>query len=67
MTGWIPWPKKGELPRESSLSIEGRSPWAEPPRRESGDPDLGGDVMTGGEWSPRGHKNRPILSEDPSR
>jgi hypothetical protein len=51
MIGWTLWLRRG-LPRESSLSIEGRSPRAEPPRRESGDPDLGGSMATGGGEEP---------------
>jgi hypothetical protein len=41
--------EEGELPRESSLSIEGQSPWGELPCCESEDPDLGGAAAMGGE------------------
>jgi hypothetical protein len=38
--------EEGEQPGESSLLIEGRLPQAEPPHRESEDPDLGGATAT---------------------
>jgi hypothetical protein len=44
--------EEGEVPRESSLSIEGQLPRAEPPRQESGDPNLGGAVTIGGGMEP---------------
>jgi hypothetical protein len=59
--------KEGELPRESSLSIEGRLSWAEPPRRESEDLDLrGATMMSGGEEPLRPQElAHPERAEDP--
>jgi hypothetical protein len=44
--------EEGEQPGESSLSIEGWLPQAEPPRHELEDPDLEGAVATGGGKEP---------------
>jgi hypothetical protein len=49
--------EEGELPRESSLSIKGWSPWAEPPHRELEDLDHGGAAATDGGEEPQGRKS----------